>query len=363
MGVGPVRFAAGVRSAPRPARARDRCRTPSRPREGRVRRAGCRPGSRRGEQPPGAGADGVPGCGPRPRRPRGRPRSRPAGGCSRRRHPHRTDRPRGARPAGWARCHHCPRCDLDQRAAWPRSRSGAATGRRPGARRSGREPRATLGPATRQDGAPGAGAHPQAEPMGLRPPTVVRLERALAHSWAPVRLSGAEAMMPKSGWRTGATGPCRTSTTQRKKWTAWTRDSGRHDGSTGSRYVRSSHRVKPNGGLATDRTSAGEPATVTGSDTTSRRDTPPPAHIAAKKSDGLWTTACWGLLGWVASPSAGRLPYPPARNGAPASRIGSARLSTAARPGAHRVMSVGGPCVHRLWMTVWTSVITGQTGH
>jgi hypothetical protein len=46
---------------------------------------------------------------------------------------------------------------------------------------SGREGGATLGPAGRQDRAPGAGAHAQPEAVGLRAPTVVRLEGALAH--------------------------------------------------------------------------------------------------------------------------------------------------------------------------------------
>jgi hypothetical protein len=203
--------------------------------------------------------------------------------------------------------------------------------------------------------------------VGLRPPTVVRLEGALAHSWAPVRRSGAEATMPKSGCRTGATGPCRTSTTQRKVWTAWTRDSGRRDGSTGSRYVRSSRLVKPRQarqpGPAADAPPTAEPAIVTGS--AGRVGT---RHAAVcphrgKKTDGLWTTACWGPLVWVASPSAGRLPYPPACNGAPASRIGTRRTKYGSvRPGATRVTPDGGPCVHRLWMTVWTSVITGQIG-
>jgi len=299
----------------------------SRLREGRVRRAECRPGSRPGGQRPGAGGGGERGCGPRRRRRRGRPRSQHAGGASRQLRPDRSSRPRGARPGGSARC---PRCGRDRRAALPQSRSGAATGRRPGARRSGREPRATLGPATGQDGATGAGAHPQAEPVGLRPPTVVRLEGALAHSWAPVRRSGAEATCLSQRCLSQGGEPMRPASVGRprrneKQWTAWTRDSGRRDGSTGSRYVRSSRLVKPNrpGTRASQQIAQPkcEPPTLTGS----------AGHVIArhaavcphrgKKTDGLWTTACWGPLVWVASPSAGRLPYPPARHGAPASRI------------------------------------------
>jgi len=37
-----------------------------------------------------------------------------------------------------------------------------------------------------QDGAAGAGAHAQAEPMGLGATTVVRLEGALAHEVSPL---------------------------------------------------------------------------------------------------------------------------------------------------------------------------------
>src|SRR3954447_11763112 len=46
---------------------------------------------------------------------------------------------------------------------------------------SGGELLATLAPATGDDRATGAGAHPQPEAVGLGPATVVRLERALAH--------------------------------------------------------------------------------------------------------------------------------------------------------------------------------------
>jgi hypothetical protein len=46
---------------------------------------------------------------------------------------------------------------------------------------SGRKIGAALGPAGREDRAPGAGAHAQPEAVGLRTPTVVRLVGALAH--------------------------------------------------------------------------------------------------------------------------------------------------------------------------------------
>jgi hypothetical protein len=48
-------------------------------------------------------------------------------------------------------------------------------------RRSDRELVATLATARGQDGAAGAGTHPQAKAVGLVPAAVVRLERALAH--------------------------------------------------------------------------------------------------------------------------------------------------------------------------------------
>jgi hypothetical protein len=46
---------------------------------------------------------------------------------------------------------------------------------------SDRELLAALAAARGQHGAAGPGTHPQAEAVDLRPPTVVRLERALAH--------------------------------------------------------------------------------------------------------------------------------------------------------------------------------------
>ena len=51
---------------------------------------------------------------------------------------------------------------------------------------SGGELLATLAAATGEDRAARAGTHPQPEAVGLRPPAVVRLERALAHEVLPL---------------------------------------------------------------------------------------------------------------------------------------------------------------------------------
>src|SRR3954447_12756766 len=51
---------------------------------------------------------------------------------------------------------------------------------------SGGELLATLAPTAGEDRAARAGAHPQPEAVGLRPPAVVRLERALAHEVLPL---------------------------------------------------------------------------------------------------------------------------------------------------------------------------------
>src|SRR5882757_2490620 len=51
--------------------------------------------------------------------------------------------------------------------------------------RSGGQAAAALATAVCQDGAAGAGTHPQAEAVGLGAAAVVRLEGALAHSGAP----------------------------------------------------------------------------------------------------------------------------------------------------------------------------------
>jgi hypothetical protein len=89
---------------------------------------------------------------------------------------------------GRRRCVVGPQMDHEARRTGPSAlphgvgELGAVT-QPPGGRqhRLGRELGASLAATRRQDRPTGTGAHPQAEPMGLRPPTVVRLERALAH--------------------------------------------------------------------------------------------------------------------------------------------------------------------------------------
>src|SRR3954464_5268641 len=67
---------------------------------------------------------------------------------------------------------------------------------------SGGELLATLAPTTGEDRPARAGAHPQPEAVGLRPPAVVRLERALAHEVLPLHdIAGAP---PPVGERAGA---------------------------------------------------------------------------------------------------------------------------------------------------------------
>src|SRR5687767_829343 len=63
---------------------------------------------------------------------------------------------------------------------------------------SGGELVATLATAGGEDGAPGPGAHPQPEAVGLGPAAVVRLERALAHEGLPLT-DDVGAVLPGSG--------------------------------------------------------------------------------------------------------------------------------------------------------------------
>ena len=145
--------------------------------------------------------------------------------------------------------------------------------------------------------------------------------------------------MPSQGGEPMRTAPVGRPRRNEKQWTAWTRDSGRRDGSTGSRYVRSSRPVKPswrshNRWRTAHRHSSERPVATRHADVCPHR---------GKKTDGLWTTACWGPRVWVASPSAGRLPYPPACDGH--------LLPRCPRD------ADGGPCVHRLWMTMWTGKV------
>src|SRR3954468_18666468 len=71
---------------------------------------------------------------------------------------------------------------------------------------SGGEVLATLAPTTGKDRPARAGAHPQPEAVGLRPPAIVRLERALAHEVLPLHdIGGAHPPVGGSarGSRTG----------------------------------------------------------------------------------------------------------------------------------------------------------------
>jgi hypothetical protein len=205
--------------------------------------------------------------------------------------------------------------------------------------------------------------------VGLRPPTVVRLEGALAHSWAPVRRSGAEATCLSQNCLSQGVEPVRPAPVGRPRRNE---QCGQHGHATAAVVTaRPAHGtcVRPAWSNRSRRGNQArqpmhnhcEPAIVTGAAGGAGTRHAAGSPHRGKKTDGLWTTACWGPLVWVASPSAGRLPYPPACNGAPASRIGTRRTRYGSvRPGATRVTPDGGPCVHRLWMTVWTSVITGQ---
>src|SRR3978361_2097798 len=61
------------------------------------------------------------------------------------------------------------------------------------ARTSGGGAVAALAPTTGENRPARAGAHPQPEPVGLRPTAVVRLERALAHEVLPLHdIGGAD---------------------------------------------------------------------------------------------------------------------------------------------------------------------------
>src|SRR5215212_3248804 len=72
---------------------------------------------------------------------------------------------------------------------------------------SGGELLATLAPATGEDRPARAGAHPQPEAVGLGPPAVVRLERALAHEVLPLHdIDGAHPSVDERAGGTGANG-------------------------------------------------------------------------------------------------------------------------------------------------------------
>ena len=93
--------------------------------------------------------------------------------------------------------------------------------------RSGCQTAATLATARRQDGATGAGAHPQAETVRLVTATVVRLERTLAH----------ECVLPVSG--------CMTRLFSDRVFKAFGHEASVDTGSTDQRYALRRARVKP----------------------------------------------------------------------------------------------------------------------
>jgi hypothetical protein len=95
---------------------------------------------------------------------------------------------------------------------------------RPAAHASGSEAVATLATAGRQDRAAGAGAHPQAEAVGLVPTAVVRLERTLAHGIHSTRGAGLKG--PITGWPGGPVWSTSTAH-QRRCGLSWTCGTGR----------------------------------------------------------------------------------------------------------------------------------------
>src|SRR4051794_16422998 len=122
--------------------------------------------------------------------------------------------------------------EFDEVSRWWRSSTGSA---RP---RSDRELAATLATARGQDGAAGAGTHPQAKAMGLVPAAVVRLERALAHGFVSGVCDGVRGLGSK-GVSAGTAHPRRALWSPRggrpaigaATWPSgepWTRGTGRH---------------------------------------------------------------------------------------------------------------------------------------
>ena len=249
------------------AAAGGRARTTSRLPGGQLRRAGRAPG-------------GAAGASTRLRvttapRPPGRRRTRPAAGDARAAPPAgrrrvqvhdqpSSRRPRATRPADGAR---------------KSARGAGGRGREHG--RQAESLRATLGAAGREDRAAGAGAHPQAEAVGLGPPTVVRLERALAHAWAPGLGGAGRAARSTAGGR-GARPPadaheCVAGMRQRP--------SDRDRPTVRSRPPA----VKPSR-PAPGRTNRHRRTSPAGPDATRRR--PPGAVPAEDMFRGLWTNAC-----------------------------------------------------------------------
>src|SRR3978361_845760 len=90
---------------------------------------------------------------------------------------------------------------------------------------SGGELVATLATTVAEDGATGAGPHPQPEAVGLGPATVVRLERALAHERLPplarpVRRGPGRAAPARETSRSSARDPGLPTGTRSRGWSA-----------------------------------------------------------------------------------------------------------------------------------------------
>ncbi len=181
--------------------------------------------------------------------------------------------------------------------------------------------------------------------MGLGPPAVVRLERALAHSWAPGLLAGA--------WGTG----CRSCVARQGAW-VWMVGRLRARDPTGAgtpqrpstnatcpRYGGSAGRVKPGCPHRTERSRIAHRPT-SGAQTPAGGD----RHAAGRRK--------------TAHPGCGQ----PLAGGPPASLV--SRGSPGSSPPVVRGISpnqgrgsghTGATDVHRLWTTVWT-VHSGAPG-
>jgi hypothetical protein len=114
--------------------------------------------------------------------------------------------------------------------------------------RSGGQVGATLATAVRQDGAAGTGTHAQAETVGLRATTVVRLEGALAHSGAPEmirRRRDIAWLSPCAHEKLAFTPVCTASQSQIVIFAHRRQAAAAIDNSTWLRYARLRHPVKP----------------------------------------------------------------------------------------------------------------------
>src|SRR5690349_18158077 len=147
---------------------------------------------------------------------------------------------------------------------------------------SGGELLATLAPTTGEDRPARAGPHAQPEPVGLRPTTVVRLERALAHEVLPLHDIGG-AHPPVGGCAQGSETAVAAPRTPRKLVTA-----GAPRPQTPASITEET--LRPTAGRVP--TAHGPPGgAAQGSDAPSRRARETPSIVA-----GLW-------MGLLASPS------------------------------------------------------------